>query len=330
MRIVGYKRNITLKVEELDSLLNESIADRLEKIYQSSFVDKDNDKEYSHTRLSNNKAFKNAYEYTSEMSYFDKFLTITASMAFQNAGFPLPKPKIKYQNVEPDALGWFETKSVIEADDILNSQICYARLDERHQLGCYRLVTSRWNSTHLVLLHELCHYLNYAIEGPYSIDNGYVNKDIARHVSDYAKKAYAEFVAESLALLFFSSHFTDKFKENILPEIVKELPEFYEGSHKQFAGHYAALKLHGYKSEYEKDKTLITPFNLTEKHITDLAKKSNDYYPLSNRLETIMYCKANYFANDKIHIILDKLICFINDCYDIMPNFKSIQNLELQ
>lgn len=337
MRIVGYKRNIELKYEELDFLLNELIPDRLGKIYKSSFLEKNKDKEYTNTRLSKDENFKHAYEWVQDMAYYDKFVTILPAMMFQRAGFPLPKPKLLYQNVERDAAGWFEVQSAI-VRKILDSQICYARVDSRQQLHTYNRIggynSVGFNSTHLVVLHELCHYLHYAIEDIDSIEVKDKQRmgdllETARLVSEYAKTEYVEFQAEALQMLFRWQEFTPDFKNNSLGRIINALAQPTMDSNLQFVKPYNKLLAEGYTSQYETDKKLINQFNLTEDNIKQLAEKSDDFYPLSNRIDTIMYCKANYYSNTKIRFIFDKLICYINDVYDLLPSFKNIQKLEI-
>lgn len=334
MRIVGYKRNIGLKVAELDFLLNELIPDRLEKIYKHSFLDKDKDKEYTNTPLSKDENFKHAYDWAKDMVYYDKFITILPAMMFQRVGFSLPKPKILYQNIKANAGGWFEVHSAVSRK-IFESQLCYARVDSGHQLDAYRNVEIGWTSTHLVMLHELCHYLHYAIEDASEIqiksDQKMTSQTIetARLISEYAMKNYAEFHSEGLALLFYWSEFTDHFKTQILPIIQNGLVKVSNDSHPQFIKGYNKLLYNGYTSQYETNKTLINQFNITEDTIRKLAEKSDDFYPLSNRIDTIMYCKANYYSNPQIRLIFDKLICYINDVYDLLPTFKNIQNLEI-
>jgi len=336
MRIEGYKRNLQAKINELNSLLDESIPDRLDNIYISSFVERNKDKEYSNTRLSKNQDFKRAYDFIKDMYYYDKFINLVPAMCFQRAGFPLPEKKLLYQNTNRMANGWFETESVVN-NEILKSQICYRRTDSDQQFTEYGYGAiyygkheTRWNAQPYVTLHELCHYAHHGIEKLSEIERKEYsfNKDVAKMVSEYAMEHYVEFIAESLAMLFFSGQFEPDFKENSLMYITKELPQADSSSHKAFIAPYNKLIMQGYKSAYDTDKTLVTPFNLTEKTLLDLAEKSNDFYPLSNRIETIMYCKANYFKDSDCRLIIDKLCCFVNDVYDIMPGC-SLQKLEL-
>ena len=170
-------------------------------------------------------------------------------MCFQRAGFPLPEKKLLYQNTDRTANGWFETESVVN-NEILKSQICYRRTDSDQQFTEYdygaiyygRHETS-WSAQPYVTLHELCHYAHHGIEKLSEIERKEYsfNKDIAKMVSEYAMKHYVEFIAESLAMLFFSGQFDPDFKENSLMYITKELPQADSNSHKAFITPYNKL-----------------------------------------------------------------------------------------